>query len=258
MSAVGQKVAVIGLGMSCQSSAQIRSHVPLLARLTGDETLKISAMPFDDIICVPDSAASMLQADTFYPADPDAIVVSQGAHWRDLNVYFWHEYRLHKRNVLEHLTGRVNARRAYRELSSKYAHLTTKFRQMRKLERLVFVISNSQNNLRAYSTEIGIDPKLTAASVERLCDACDTYFGRPCEYVLATYEARLSGDFSRDRLTIFKLTPDGSDWEGDPAQWRSVFERYFARSAGAVRLKSGTAFEHGEPTLALRRHSLTG
>ncbi len=54
MSAVGQKVAVIGLGMSCQSSAQIRSHVPLLARLTGDETLKISAMPFDNIICVPD------------------------------------------------------------------------------------------------------------------------------------------------------------------------------------------------------------
>lgn len=232
MSAVGKKVGVIGLGMSCQSSAQIRSHARLLARLTGDETLKISAMPFDNIICLPDSAAGMLQAGTFYPGDPDALVVSQGAHWRERDVYFWHEYRLQKRHVFEYLTGRVNTRRAYRELSGKYAHLTAKFRQARQLERLVFVMSNSQNNLSAYSAETGIDPKLTAASVERLCDACDCYVGRPCEYVLATYQARLSGEVRRDRLTVFKLTPDGSDWEGDPVQWGGVFEQYFARQAG--------------------------
>jgi len=228
MSAIGRTIGVISLGMSCQSSAQIRTHAPLLARLTSDESLKTSSMPFDNIICVPDSAASMLRADTFYPTDPDALAVSQGAYWRDLNVYFWHEYRLHKHHVLEYLTGRVNTRRAYRELSGKYAHLAAKFRQVRQLERLVFVMSNSQNNLSAYRDETGIDPKLTTASIERLCDTCDTYVGRPCEYVLATYDARLSGEVRRDRLTVFKLTPDGSDWEGDPVQWGRLFERYFA------------------------------
>ena len=227
MSAVGLKVGVISLGMSCQSSAQIRAHVPLLARLTGDETLKKSAMPFDNIICRPDSAASMLKADTFYPDDPNALLESEGACWPEFGVYFWHEYRLHKHHVLEYVTGRLNTRRAYRELSGKYAHLAGKFRQARQLERLVFVISNSQNNLSMAVPDI-IDPTLTAAGVELLCDACDAYVGRPCEYVLASYEGRLTGEVSRKRLTVFKLTPDASDWEGDPAQWGKVFEQYFA------------------------------
>jgi len=231
MSAVGQKVGVIGLGMSCQSSAQIRRHAPLLARLTGDHSLKISAMPFDNLICGPDAAANMLRADRFYPDNPEALSLSQGAHWRELDVYFWHEYRLHKHHVLEYLTGRLNTGRAYRELSGKFAHLTEKFRQVRQLERLVFIISNSQNNLSAYHAETGIDPKLTSESIERLCDACDRYVGRACEYVLVTYDARLSGTIHRDRLTLFKLIPDTSDWEGDPAQWGGVFERYFAKSA---------------------------
>ena len=227
MSAVGLKVGVISLGMSCQSSAQIRTHVPLLSRLTGDDALKKSAMPFDNIICRPDSAASMLQTDTFYPDDPNALLESEGARWPDFGVYFWHEYRLHKHHVLEYITGRLNTRRAYRELSGKYAHLAGKFRQVRRLDRLVFVISNSQNNLTMYSAEPDIDPTLTAAGVEVLCDACDAYVGRTCEYVLATYESRLSGEVRRKRLTVFKLTPDTSDWEGDPAQWGDVFKQYF-------------------------------
>jgi len=228
MSAVGLKIGVISLGMSCQSSAQIRAHVPLLSRLTGDDALKKSAMPFDNIICRPDSAAGMLQADIFYPDDPDGLLESEGALWPDFGVYFWHEYRLHKHHVLEYITGRLNTRRAYRELSGKYAHLAGKFRQARQLERLVFVISNSQNNLSMYSATADIDPTLTAAGVELLCDACDAYVGRPCEYVLATYAGRLAGEVSRKRLTVFKLIPDASDWEGDPAQWGEVFEQYFA------------------------------
>jgi hypothetical protein len=168
----------------------------------------------------------MLQADTFYPDDPNALVKSEGARWPDFGVYFWHEYRLHKHHVLEYITGRLNTRRAYRELSGKYAHLAGKFRQARQLERLVFVISNSQNNL--HSAVPDIDLTLTAAGVELLCDACDAFVGRPCEYVLATYEGRLTGEVGRKRLTVFKLTPDASDWEGDPAQWGDVFEQYFA------------------------------
>ena len=49
--------------------------------------------------------------------------------------------------------------------------------------------------------------------------------------MLATYETRLTGEVRRKHLTVFKLTPDASDWEGDPAQWRDVFEQYFASQA---------------------------
>jgi hypothetical protein len=228
MSVVGRKVGVISIGMSCQSGAQIKYHAPLLSRLTRDDALKISTMPFDNIICPPDSASSMLRGDIFYPDNPDDLAESSGAHWRDFGVYFWHEYRPHKHNVIEYLTGRLNTRRAYRKLIEKYERKSVNFRQARSIDRLVFVICNSQNNLS--SAETGIDPKLSAASIESLCDACDAYVGKPCEYLLATYESRLSGEVCRDRLKVFQLTPDTSDWEGDRDQWRDVFERYFSHN----------------------------
>ena len=127
MSVIGEKAAVVSLGMSCQSGEQIRNHADLLARLAGDPTMRIATSVFDNIICTPGSAARMLQADTFYPNDPAALTVSQGAYWKDLGVYFWHEYRLHKHHVLEYLFGRVNTRRAFRDLSGKYAHLAARF-----------------------------------------------------------------------------------------------------------------------------------
>ena len=228
MSVIGDKAAVVSLGMSCQSGEQIRAHAELIARLLGDPTMRVATSVFDNIICRPASAVRLLEADTFHPKDASALTVSQGAYWKEFDVYFWHEFRLHKRYPLEYLFRRVNKKRAYRELGGKYDHLSARFRSLRSRERLVFVISNTQNNLDDYAVETGISPVLDAAEVERLCDACDAYMGKPCEYILASYDDRLTGTLKRPRLRHYSLKKDDSPWKGDAGQWEWVFGSYFS------------------------------
>ena len=177
-------------------------------------------------MCHPRAAARLLDADSFYPASKDELALFRGALWGGGGVYFRHECTLRKSRPIEYLRGKVDLERGYRELAGKFAHLAEKFRRLRELERLLFVISNSQNDLTEYQAEVGIDPAMSADDVVTLCAACDRYFGRHCEYLVATYEDRLTGAPQRPGLSVFKLAPDTSEWAGDHAQWREIFTQY--------------------------------
>lgn len=227
MSLVGRKGAVISLGMSCQTTLQIDDHADLIAQAIGDSALKPSSLPFDNIVCSPASAAKLLDTDTFYPASKDELVLYRGAFWVGYGVYFRHECTLRKSRVIEYLRNKVDVARGYRDLAGKFAHLAEKFSRLSALERLIFVISNSQNDLTEYQSEVGIDCVLSMDAVQALCDACDRYFSRRCEYIFATYEGRATGAAERPGLSVFKLTPDSSEWAGDHAQWKALWTDYF-------------------------------
>lgn len=227
MSLVGTKAAIVSLGMSCQTTLQIDDHAELIAQAVGDDTLKPSSMPFDNLVCDPVAAARLLETDTFYPAGAAELALHRGAFWVTHKVYFRHECTLRKSRPIEYLRGKVDLARGYRDLAGKFAHLAEKLRRLAQLERLVFVISNTQNDLEEYRAEVGIDPVVSADAIRRLCDACDGYFGRPCEYILASYETRMTGSASRSGLSQFTLRPDLSEWAGDHAQWRAVWTDYF-------------------------------
>jgi hypothetical protein len=230
MSLVGKKAAVVSFGISCQTTLQIDDHVELIAQAIGDETLKPSSLPFDAVLTHPTSTARMLDADTFYPASKDEIRLCRGALWVKQNAYFRHECTLRKSHPIEYLRGKVNLDRGYRELASKFAHLSQKFRRLRELERLIFVVGNSQNDLPEMQAEIGGDAGDSVISMEamqQLCDACDRYFGRPCEYIFVTYPSMRTGTAGRRGLSVFELTPDDSKWAGDHAQWKALWTDYF-------------------------------
>lgn len=230
MSLVGQKAAVVSFGISCQTTLQIDDHIELIKRAVGDETLKKSSMPFDAVLTHPTSTARMLDVDTFYPPSKDEIRLYRGAMWVTHNAYFRHECTLRKSHPLEYLRGKVNLDRGYRELASKFAHLSEKFRGLRKLERLIFVVGNSQNDLPEMQAEVGHDPGdsiISIESMQQLCDACDRYFDRPCEYIFVTYPNLKTGTGSRRGLSVFELTPDDSKWAGDHAQWKALWTDYF-------------------------------
>jgi|SRR5215212_5251647 len=237
MSLVGQKAAVVSFGISCQTTLQIDDHVELIKRAVGDETLKPSSLPFDAVLTHPASTARMLDADTFYPASKEELRLHKGALWVKQNAYFRHECTLRKSHPLEYLRGKVNLDRGYRELASKFAHLSQKFRGLRQLQRLIFVVGNSQNDLPEMQAEIGSDPGASVISMEsmlQLCDACDRYFDRPCEYILVTYSNLKTGTGSRRGLTVFELTPDETQWAGDHAQWRTLWTDYFRANPVAL------------------------
>ena len=229
MSLVGKKIAVVSLGMCCQATFQIRHHAKLLASLGEDATAVISGMPFDGLICPPPSAARMLKEDKFYPADLGELTVSEGAYWEDFNVYYWHEFRPGK---LDPIIGRkINVEKSYRVLREKYQHMADKFRRLSEVERLIFVICNTQNNLPLVAELTGtVSPRVDLASIDGLAAQGDAFFGRPCEYVFATYPDWASGQSARNNVTVHELSRDKSDWQGDPAQWARVFKDTFARA----------------------------
>jgi len=214
------------MGMCCQAAFQIRHHAKLLAHLSGDPTAAISGMPFDWLICHPEAAIKMLQEDKFYPCDVSELSVSQGAYWMPFDVYFWHEFRVGK---LDSLIGRnLNPERSYRRLSEKYRYMANKFRHLEELERLIFVICNTQNNLPLAANLTGtIDYVLSRESINRLAEASDNFFGRPCEYIFVTYEKWARGHSKRNHVAVHELAVDQSEWQGDPAQWEGVFRKTF-------------------------------
>ena len=231
MSLVGRKAAVVSLGMSCQTTLQIDDHADLIGRAIGDDTLKPSSMLFDNVVCHPAAAAKLLDSGAFYPASKDELALYRGAFWTAGGVYFRHECTLRKSRPIEYLRGKADVARGYRELAGKFAHLTDKFRRLSEVERLIFVISNSQNDLTEYEAEVGIGSVVSREATEALCDACDRYFKRPCEYVFATYDTRVIGAAARRGLSVFKLRPDSSEWAGDHAQWEAIFAQYLRASA---------------------------
>jgi hypothetical protein len=85
--------------------------------------------------------------------------------------------------------------------------------------------------------EIGADAGDSVISIESmqlLCDACDRYFGRPCEYIFVTYPSMRTGTGSRPGLRVFELTPDESKWAGDHAQWKALWTDYLGASPAVV------------------------
>ena len=230
MSLVGRKAAVVSLGMSCQTTLQIDDHSDLIARGVGDLDLRPSSLPFDNLVCHPRAATRLLDNDAFYPARQDELALYRGAFWTAQQVYFRHECTLRKSRPIEYLRGKVDVARGYRDLAGKFAHLAEKFRRLRELERLIFVVSNSQNDLTEYQAEVGIDCLVSMDDVAALCGACDRYFGRRCEYIFATYDARTTGMADRSNLSVFRLSPDSSEWAGDHAQWRALWTQYFGEN----------------------------
>lgn len=226
MSLLGEKVAVVSLGMSCQSAHQIERHARLIASLCGDPTMKISRYPFDNVICPPVSASQLLDADRFHPVSIGEVEVSGdgGGHWRDMGVHYWHEMRPVRTGILRR--KRLDPERAFRAMTDKYAHMASKFRQLPDVERLIFVISNSQNNLDMVARVTGnLNFVLEPAAIDRLADRADAYLGRRCEYVVATYGGRAAGRSGRHNVATYELSPDGSEWEGDPLQWAALFRQ---------------------------------
>src|SRR5215213_78479 len=240
MSLVGQKAAIVSFGISCQTTLQIDDHRDFIARAVDDETLKPSSLPFDAVLTHPASTAQMLDADTFYPGSKEELRLYRGALWVKQNAYFRHECTLRKSHPFEWLRGKVNLDRGYRELASKFAHLSQKFRRLKELERLIFVVGNSQNDLPDMQAEIGNHADASIISMEsmrQLCDACDRYFGRPCEYILVTYPSLKTGTDGRPGLSVFELKPDDTQWAGDTAQWQALWTDYF-RANSAPRAKA--------------------
>ncbi|MGN6585199.1 MAG: hypothetical protein ACTHJV_16000 [Rhizobiaceae bacterium] len=226
MSAVGEKLAVVSLGSSCQSAHQIKQNAGALSALTGDNLMP-KRLPFDWLICPIARMAEWIGSGDRFPTSPLELSAynQEGTFfWEKRGAFFWHDFRQRRIIDVEGTFGLTG---------EKYRRFFNSFDDLRNKERVVFIVSNTQNNLPSVlgcDYEKGGGFTFTQGNTRALKRSAENALGRPCEMVFVTYSGRSAPTFESVRsegITVARIQQDESEWKGDDAAWQALFRRYF-------------------------------
>ena len=221
MSAIGERIAVLSLGLSCQTSRQIDGHVPLLQQLTGDETLKEVSLPFDWLISTPAGLTGMLADGIFFPESHEDLYADQGRlRLKAHDILYWHVSRLISKP----------GHPGFEDAKSKFRHTSGKLAKLATIDRVVGVISDTQGNLPWVEDEWKVS--LTETSPEQADEVrrgFEKYLGRSVDLLMVSRNPR--PDFvSRPDFAYYHMVPKTEGWGGDGRDWAKVFRDYFSKS----------------------------
>jgi hypothetical protein len=213
---IGQDVAIVGLGLSCQTAHQLRQNAPMMAQLMGEQ-VAVSRLPFDWMIARPRSVAAMLRNQDYCPASFRELSWSGRPYWPRYDCYFWHE-----EIAFDHPS----------RFMLRVHSAAEKVKMIAERRRRIFIVSNTQNALPGIIGVAGggVDISLDDDALGELQQAIDGAFG-PSELYAVTYPHL---NRTRRWKTLFELAPDDSDWQGDEDQWANVLRTIYANPPQAT------------------------
>lgn len=222
MSVIGERVAIISLGMSCQTAIQIEAHIELLKELTGDNTLEVRSLPFDSTIAPVSSVSKALSADRPFPRMAE-LTYRVKPYWALANIYYWHHFRDGERLATsEKITKHIVAFKRRSKRLSEVLH---------SQRRLIFFVSNTQPDLDEKSQEAKtFTPVIRASEMLKLRRVISREVKRPFELVLVTLRDRYQQNAPERGFTVI-FQPDHVldrtqfNWQGDPAAWRNAISK---------------------------------
>lgn len=237
MSAAGSNLAVVSLGVSCQSAMQIERHIARMPELAGVDVssalfdgFEKSGFPFDWRIQPAGSFHKQATARQFFPSTPEDLVPRRGEIgetapplWVGMDCHFWHDFgtKYPYWDVLD----------AWDKTQEKHIGRIAKFLEL-GAKRTIFVLSNTQNNLWRVSELTGLDFSFDASAIKSVRSSLELLFPKhEIELVVVTTEERSSSDRNTWPAATFvidqkDLGPD--DVAGDNRQWTEIFRAYFA------------------------------
>lgn len=218
MALIGKKLAIASVGISCQPAHQIYTHAGLIAELAGED-LRTHVTPFDWLLVGAADVARMIGDGTYYPHDFEVPRIDPKPFWPRYNAHFWHAKTSNPADFL-----------------SKHGHMTANWAQIRDAARSIFIVANTQNNVRRALLEAGrepIDETLDEKTIVALYSALRGQFGPAAELHVVTRDdvpsafQCLSSDyvFGRPAISLHRIGADGSQWAGDSRAWQSLFKR---------------------------------
>jgi len=233
MTILSSRTAVVGLGTSCQTSAQIKHHAGLLRLALKDDGLDLASSSMFDNLIAPMSTVQSMLATGHNGAQirPESVVSAVRPRWKEHGIMFWHD-TFHPEKI-----------------ASKYQHLTLKFGNLRSIDRLIFVVSNTQYNLE----EIGFAERVTVDVAARLMHATDSYFGRPCEYVFVLNPRHGSLPHRFENARSYAIEDVGTIWQGNYLAWEIVFRQHFGYYDKGERAQFADL--RGHHSALLKRHA---
>ncbi len=219
MSLIGPRAAVISLGSSCQTARHISLNVKLL-RERLDPAMALRALPFDWCLAPPAAASRWLRGPVRVPQAPAELVPAKRPFWARHGVWLWHD------PVEEDADFTALAER----LERRWARMLA----LRALERRVFILSNTQNNLDrvVHGAPQPMDFRLTAQRMREVAAAVTAMFGpRGNSLLFVAYAHRITEDARHAGFPLAILEPDASEHDGDTDQWRAALVRHVTPEA---------------------------
>ena len=218
MSAIGDRIAVVSLGLSCQTSRQIDGHVPLLRQLTGDESLEKASLPFDWLISTTRGLVGLIEEGSFFPETHEGFCADQGRlRLKAHDILYWHESRLFAR------AGDPR----FENSKAKFHYTSARFQQIAKLDRVVAVMSDTQPNLPWKEERWKIRLTDTSlAEAEEARNAFAKFLGRPVDLLMVSRNPQPLFS-ARPDFAHYHMIPEKDGWAGNGREWAAVFTDYF-------------------------------
>jgi hypothetical protein len=223
MSLIGHRTAIITLGLSCQPAQQLRDNADCLSAIA-NEKFHHWRLPFDWVISPIENTTEWIRSGPIFPRTPDDIRAYPypGAFfWPERGLYFWHDFRSKDTNALDPVG-------TFEYTRGLYDHGFGKMRHLKNLDRIRFVVANTQNNLPTF---LGEDFKGFDFTQERLLHlkaSAERYIGKKGSLLAVTYEDRQTGITSSetDGISVVVIPKDESAWKGAPDVWREILTTY--------------------------------
>lgn len=224
MSLIGENIAFVSLGSSCQVAHQLRLHAATLSYETGQD-LQHRRLPFDWIIAPIEKLTGMLDSGVHFPSEPGHLRPHSGQvsarYWPDAGVFFWHDFFDE--------TGAINVQATFESTRQQYEQHFSLLRKLASKKIIVLVVANTQNNLPTVLGDQFQGFEFTLDRLRSLKIACERYVGRRCLMLAVTYQGladdTLASDASTD-IEVRYIARDPSEWEGDSAIWLDVLKDY--------------------------------
>jgi len=211
MSLIGARTAVVSLGVSCQTARQIRRNQALLSTRLGDALQPLS-LPLDWMFVPPDAMARLLRSAIRVPPQRGELIAAEQPFWARHGIWLWHDPVANDAD--------------FTALQARQTRRWVRFDALGALDRRVFVVSNTQNNLNAVARKAPqrLDFRLTRQRMTAIAEALAHIFPRGRNDLLfVAYAARLGPDAAQAGFPLVVLDPDKTDHEGDDRQWTAAF-----------------------------------
>lgn len=220
MTLVGDRIGIISLGLSCQTSFQLRTTKDLISE-NWRRDLSYQSSFFNWLLCDSAGLARFIEDYAGRGLSPGDIVRNaseiEPLQVRDYRIWLWHE------KWTEPVSDEDLCR-----ITSKYDYLLRKFWGLRSLRRRHFIISNCQNNLDAVINFRNLFRfNMAPDDARRIEGAIDYAFPRGKNiFHYACYPERVENN---GPIGYYQMPRDDSQWKGSTENWCGFLNARLAR-----------------------------